>query len=520
VAPARRLAQALAQGRAGRARRERRAGGLRRHGRPDMIAARSAQIGRTHAGVPGGPSPLLGRFPARARFPDPMAQAASRMLVARIVVAAPALVIGVGLSGPVSANGFSLPVQDSLQVGRANAGTVADAADASTVFHNPAGMTELAGEQILGGATAIYAGYDVADRGSTATTPATGGAPVLVPGENGHPRTFALVPTLFYARPMTPSRRFWVGLSLTSPWGLGVEYDDDWFGRYDSIETRLTTVNLSPAMAYRITEWLSIGGGLNLEYADVKLAFALPDTLAPGGPTPATDGMAKLTGDDIAVGFNVGVLIKPWSHTRVGLHYRSPIRHEFSGKLKVSNLTGALAGGNGRVDADFDVHEPDVAAIGIAHEPIAGTTLFAEAQWFNWSRFKELRATFDDGQPDNVRPQDWKDTWSFYGGIEQRLFESWTLRAGAGYEPTPTVDEFRNTSLPDGDRVRLGLGVSYDWSDRLRVDVGYAYVVSARESIDLTPTFFEGTPGEGSVNVRGRANLVINDFALRVSYRF
>jgi long-subunit fatty acid transport protein len=68
--------------------------------------------------------------------------------------------------------------------------------------------------------------------------------------------------------------------------------------------------------------------------------------------------------------------------------------------------------------------------------------------------------------------------------------------------------------------VRLGLGVSYDWSDRLRVDVGYAYVVSARESIDLTPTFFEGTPGEGSVNVRGRANLVINDFALRVSYRF
>jgi long-chain fatty acid transport protein len=161
-----------------------------------------------------------------------------------------------------------------------------------------------------------------------------------------------------------------------------------------------------------------------------------------------------------------------------------------------------------------------VVAIGIAHEPVAGTTLFAETQWFNWSRFDELRATFADGRPDSVREQDWKDTWSFYGGIEQRLFERWTLRAGAGYEQTPTVDEFRSTSLPDGDRIRLALGLSYEWSDRLRIDLGYAHVFSSRESIDLTPTFFEGTPAEGSVNLRGRASLFINDIALRARYRF
>jgi long-chain fatty acid transport protein len=433
---------------------------------------------------------------------------------------APLLLAGVGLSGSAGANGFSLPVQDSQQVGRAQAGTVAAASDASTVFHNPAGMTELAGEQILAGATAIYAGYNVDDRGSTATTPLTGGVPVPIPGDNGDPRTFEIVPTLFYARPMTAARTFWIGLALTSPWGLGVQYEDDWFGRYDSIETRLTTVNLSPAFAYRILPWLSIGGGLNLEYADAKLTGALPNTLAPGGPSPATDGMSKLTGDGIALGFNVGLLVKPLPRTKIGVHYRSPISHRLSGKLKVSNLTGALAPGNGRVDADFKVDEPDVVAIGIAHEAIPGTMLFAEAQWFNWSRFDELRAEFSDGRPDSVRPQEWKDTWSFYGGIEQRLFEHWTLRAGAGYEPTPTVNAFRNTSLPDGDRVRLGFGVSYDWSDRLRVDLGYAHVFSSREDIDLTPTFFAGTPAQGSTNIRGRADLFVNDFALRVRYRF
>jgi long-chain fatty acid transport protein len=120
-----------------------------------------------------------------------------------------------------------------------------------------------------------------------------------------------------------------------------------------------------------------------------------------------------------------------------------------------------------------------------------------------------------------VREQDWQDTWSFYGGIEQRLFDNWTLRGGGGYEQDPTTNEFRNTSLPDGDRVRLAFGVSYDWSDRLRIDFGYAHVFSSRENIDLTRNFFEGMgAAEGSVTTRGRANLFIHDFALRVRYRF
>jgi long-chain fatty acid transport protein len=442
-----------------------------------------------------------------------------RRIVARIVFLTPFLLAGFGLSGPAEGNGFSLPVQDALQVGRANAGNVAAASDASTVFHNPAGMTELGGEQALAGMTVVYAGYDVDDRNSTASTPATGGTPVSVAGQKGDPRTVAAVPTAFYARPLGEDRDFWVGLALTAPWGLGVQYEDDWFGRYDSIETRLTTVNLSPAVAYRVTDWLSIGGGLNVEYADAKLTNALPDTLAPGGPSAATDGNSKFTGDSLDFGFNVGVLLKPWPHTRIGLHYRSAIEHRLEGTFRVRNLSGPLAPGNGRTDADVRLNEPDVAAIGVVHEALPGTTLFAEAQWFNWSRFNELRVKFSDGRPDSVRQQEWKDTWSFYGGIEQRLFERWTLRGGAGYEPTPTVNAFRNTSLPDGDRVRIAAGVSYDWSERLRIDFGYAYVFSQKEDIDLSRTFFEGA-AEGTTTTRARASLFVNDFALRLRYRF
>jgi long-chain fatty acid transport protein len=446
-------------------------------------------------------------------------QAAGRTAV-RIAFLTPFFLLGVGLSGPAGGNGFSLPVQDALQVGRANAGNVAAAVDASTVFHNPAGMTQLDGEQALAGMTVIYAGYDVDDRNSTASTPGTGGAPTAVTGQKGDPRTVAPVPTAFYARPLGEAQDFWAGLALTSPWGLGVQYDDDWFGRYDSIETRLTTVNLSPSLAYRVTDWLSIGGGLNAEYADAKLTNALPNTLAPGGPSPATDGNAKFTGNSLAFGFNFGVLLRPWSHTQIGLHYRSGIEHRLKGTSRVRNLTGPLAGGNGRTDADVKLKEPDVVSIGLVHEALPGTTLFAEAQWFNWSRFNELRVKFDDGQPDSVRKQEWKDTWSFYGGIEQRLFEKWTLRGGAGYEPTPTVNAYRNTSLPDGDRVRLAVGASYEWSEKLRIDFGYAHVFSHKEEIDLTQTFFEGGSAAGTTTTRAKASLFVNDFAIRVRYLF
>ena len=445
---------------------------------------------------------------------------AARWVVARAVAWTPFVLFGAGLSGPAGGNGFSLPVQDALQVGRANAGSVAAASDASTAFHNPAGMTELEGAEMLAGATVVYAGYDVSDRDSTATTPGTGGAPAPVPGDNGHPRTVAVVPTLFYARPLTEEHDFWFGLALTSPWGLGVDYDDDWFGRYDSIETRLTTINLSPSVAYRITDWLSFGAGVNIEYADAKLSSALPDTLAPGGPSAATDGANKFTGDSFAAGFNVGVLLKPRPDTKIGLHYRSAMQHDLEGRVKVSNLQGALAPGNGRFSADAKLNEPDVASIGIVHEPIPGTKLFAEAQWFNWSRFQELRVKFSDGQADSVRTQDWMDTWSFYGGVEQRLLDNWTVRAGAGYEPTPTVDAHRSTSLPDGDRLRVAVGLSYDWSEQLRIDLGYAHVFADRENIDLTRGFYDGSAAAGSVTTRARASLFVNDFALRVRYRF
>ena len=237
---------------------------------------------------------------------------------------------------------------------------------------------------------------------------------------------------------MTPSRAFWLGIALTSPWGLGVEYDDDWFGRYDLIETRLTTVNLSPALAYRITEWLSIGGGLNIEYADAKLTNALPATLAPGGPSPATDGLVEAhrrrRGARVQRRRADQAVVPHPGRPALPLADHVTTSRASSGK---EPRRPPLAGGNGRVDADTKLNEPDWprsasrTSRSRAHAVRRGAVVQLEP-------FQRAAGDLADGRPDSVRKQGWKDTWSFYGGIEQRLFEHWTLRAGAGYEPTPT----------------------------------------------------------------------------------
>ena len=260
---------------------------------------------------------------------------------------------------------------------------------------------------MLAGMTVVYAGYDVDDRGSTASTPATGGAPVPVGRERRSAHGGAGADLVLCAAG-DAARDVWVGLSLTSPWGLGVEYDDDWFGRYDSIETRLTTINVSPALAYRITEWLSIGGGLNVEYADAKLTSALPDTLAPGGPSPAptvrpsSPATASPSASMSACCSSRG----PHPHRRaLPLGNRAPPARQ---------LQGAQSQRRARPGQRPDGCQCQAQRAGCRRDRYRprgcpGTTLFAEAQWFNWSRFNELRVKFSDGRADSVRKQEWKE---------------------------------------------------------------------------------------------------------------
>jgi long-chain fatty acid transport protein len=68
------------------------------------------------------------------------------------------------------------------------------------------------------------------------------------------------VPSFFYSEPV--GERYRLGLAVNVPTGIGTDYGGAWAGRYMGQSSSLVFVNFSPVAAYRVNDWLSIGGGL------------------------------------------------------------------------------------------------------------------------------------------------------------------------------------------------------------------------------------------------------------------
>jgi long-chain fatty acid transport protein len=452
---------------------------------------------------------ILGIGPAIFRRPS-VAPACALMALA--------LVVG---AGEAIAAGFFLQQQSVRSVGRAHAGQAAIAEDASTIFFNPAGLTELERAEVEVGGHVITPHTDLDNRGSTATTPGTGGVPVSLDGnDGGNPFDPTPVVNLYVAAPM-PGNRAWVGLGVTAPFGLFVEYDNIWFGRYDSTNTELLTLDIAPTFAYRVNDMLSIGAGIDVQYVDGTLENAIPNPLQAGGPTAASDGHFKAKGDDWSVGFNVGLLIKPSSRTRVGLHYRSTMTHGLEGKATTSGLTGALAGLNGTVPVSAEINLPDVAAVAVAHEVTPRLTVLGHVAWFGWDRFDELRIKFANGNPDAVTPENYEDSWSVALGVEYALSDTWQLRSGFQFDETPTVTGSRDTRVPDENRYWVAGGASYALSDRWEIDLSYAHVFLEDADIDLTRTFFATAPAVTSTSeINAESDTQVDIISVQVRARF
>jgi len=427
-----------------------------------------------------------------------------------------AAVIGVNGASGALAGSFYIPQQSVSGVGNAFVGGSVLALDASTIFSNPAGMTKLEGAQANVGANLLVVSLDFENKNSSASSLATGGSTVSVPGSKvSNPYDPALVPNLYAAVPLFDTNA-WLGFGVTAPFGLATKYTDTWFGRYDSIETSVRTVNLGPSFAYRITDYLSVGVGFDAQYANAKLVQALPDPANPGGPTSATDGRSNLRGDSWAFGFNAGVLLEPLPGTRLGLHYRSRMNHTLDGRLKVRAPTG-VGGGSQTVGAKTDLNLPDIVTAGISHEVTPKLTLAGEFQWFNWSRFKEIRARLDEGFSDQVRKEGYRNTITAGVSANYALDENWSFRGGFQYDQTPTRNKFRNTGMPDADRYWIGVGVQYRIGDAFRVDASYAGTIFEKSQVDITRTFFDGA---ASVRTRGRSQYHGDTYSLGLSYIF
>src|SRR5439155_517320 len=170
----------------------------------------------------------------------------------------------VWLARNVDAAGFQVNEQSARGLGSAVAGEAAAAEDASTIFFNPAGMTRLSGTQFVSSGFVIKPTGKFHNEGSRLNSAVGGGA---LGGQNdGNGGSMALLQTLFISHELL-SDRAWIGLGASTPYGLRTSWTPGWVGRYHAIDSELLTANVNSSLPLKLTRWLSIGGGADIDYA-------------------------------------------------------------------------------------------------------------------------------------------------------------------------------------------------------------------------------------------------------------
>jgi long-chain fatty acid transport protein len=338
----------------------------------------------------------------------------------------------------------------------------------------------------------------------------------------------AVVPNLAARMRLTQDWAF--GLALYAPWGLSTNYEDGWAGRYHALNSELLTLNIMPTVSYQFSQNFAVAAGLQIQYATGSLSSAVDfGTLGasffiPGAAPGANDGQAVFDADGWGYGFTVGIMGDISEGVSVGVSYRSAVTHILDGTLDFTfdpdGVGGSIAGATGLfadTGADTVLTTPDRITAGARVALNDQWTALFEADWTNWSRFRELRIIAENPlQPHDVTIADWEDSWFGSVGFEFRPSANWTLRAGAGVDQSPIPDETRNPRIPDAHRTWVSLGFTYDMTPSLSLSASYAHLFLPDEPINLNVA----QPGnEFRGNLEGSGEVGANFIGVQLTYR-
>lgn len=413
-------------------------------------------------------------------------------------------VCGAAFATQAQAAGFYIQEQSVRGLGSAFSGSTTTLDDASTIYFNPAGMTKLQGTQIQAGVNLLIPDSEVKNNGSVAPAAAAG----VIGGPSGNPYDPTPVPNGYISHQLNES--MWVGLGITAPYGLGSDYGDNWFGRFDSTKTELSVIDIQPTFAYKINDMISVGIGANIAHSEADLR----NRVLIGA---ATEANSKLTGDDWGFGYTVGVQLKPLPTTTIGLTYKSEAHHNLDGKIQVTNLAGgAVAALSSNGSAKLTT--PDHATIGIAHDVNDRLTVQAQATWFGWNNFDRITAFRDSGAVASDVFQGYQNTMAYAIGAEYKVNDTWKVRGGIQFDETPTTDLGRTSRTPDGDRTWFSLGTTYSLAQNIDLDFAGTYIAVEDGDINLTRGGGGALGAAGQMKAKTEGSVGI--LAAGVSYKF
>lgn len=375
-----------------------------------------------------------------------------------------AVAVGMIASGGAFASGFQLLEQNGSGLGYAYAGSAVIGEDASTVYYNPAAMTKLEGNNFSAGGALLRPSFRFKNSNSS-----------LSGSNGGDAGGWAVLPNMYGTWQLND--RWFAGIGMGAPFGLSTKFDNDWVGRYQSKEFDIKTYNINPSLAYKATDRLSLGFGLNWQRAEAeytRMAAAVPGL----SNISSTMGISSE-----AWGWNAGVTFKLSDAMDLGFSYRSRVHQDMKGDVKT---TPTYAAADSNVEAKIDL--PDTYILSLSQKLSDRWTMLGDISRTNWSTMDQVSIVRTSGAAAgtnaDVLHANFRDTWRFALGGIYKMSDKASWKYGLAYDQSPVRGtEERLVSLPDNNRYWVTTGFQWKFDPTLKADLGLAYIYIPKDHI-------------------------------------
>ncbi len=411
------------------------------------------------------------------------------------------------------AQGFGIYEQSACAIGRGGAAVAAPCNDGSSVFFNPAGIAMNSGPLVSAGASIINpVGHF--------TNSATGVVGNLL-------QRYFQVPNAYVVAPFGKAA---FGVGLFAPYGLTTEWPLNFEGRFLGYRTKVQGIYIQPTVAYKISDNVAIGGGVDITYASLELnqrvdlsSQNLTPTLtfaAIGVPAGTDFANVKLSGNKWHAGFNLGVQGKVSPTVSVGARYLSRQRFTiangtFESTQIKTNLALPIALGptlpkgtpiDAIVQAQFSgtgalatqaastgIVFPDQFVAGLAVKAGPKTTVLGDYTFTHWALFDQIVIQRANVTSPTVLVENFRNTSGVRLGVEHEVNPMVTVRGGFVAHQAAEPDETVTPLLPEGPRWELSGGVGFHIVKMLRADAYYMYLHQSDRAGRTVPTTNNGT---------------------------
>ncbi|MDX1601981.1 MAG: outer membrane protein transport protein [Salinimicrobium sediminis] len=356
------------------------------------------------------------------------------------------------------AGGYRVGVQGQRALAMGHTG-VAVVNSAELGFFNPAGLVHLENQlTISAGVSAVFAevAWQNSDTGDIARTDNPAGTP------------------FYFNASYKLNENLALGLSVYTPYGSTVKWEDDWAGSHLVNNIQLQAIYIQPLVSYKIADFFSIGGGPIFVTGSVNFNRNLTRTLSDidGNRSNVTIDASGVT----EWGWSVGGLFTFTEDLRLGVNYRSEIiMHAEGGEADFENIPNTPLAPFQDTTFDAELPLPAELTVGLSYELNEKWLLAFDYNRTFWGVYESLDIQFANGTT-STNPRAYEDasTWRF--GAQYEATDKLTLRAGYYFDESPVQEGYFAPETPRNDSMGFTAGLSLDVTSRLAIDASFAYI--------------------------------------------